>query len=71
MSKSSNNPKGRVMATYAGARFLVQMDDGKEIKAYLAGKMKLRKIQVSVGDMVEVVLDPLGGNATNRIVYRL
>jgi translation initiation factor IF-1 len=37
--------------------------------AYLAGKMRLHRIRVLVGDSVELVLDPYGGRA--RIVRRL
>ena len=47
-------------------------DDTKEgelILAYLAGKMRLHRIRVLVGDQVEMVLDPYGGRA--RIVRRL
>lgn len=39
------------------------------ILAYLAGKMRLNRIRVLVGDQVEMVLDPYGGRA--RIVRRL
>ena len=47
-------------------------EDGSEgalILAYLAGKMKINRIRVLVGDKVEMVLDPYGGRA--RIVRRL
>lgn len=37
--------------------------------AYLAGKMRLHRIRVLVGDQVDMVLDPYGGRA--RIVRRL
>ena len=37
--------------------------------AYLAGKMRLNRICVLMGDQVEMVLDPYGGRA--RIVRRL
>lgn len=37
--------------------------------AYLAGKMRLHRIRVLVGDHVEMILDPYGGRA--RIVRRL
>ena len=37
--------------------------------AYLAGKMRLHRIRVLVGDQVEMILDPYGGRA--RIVRRL
>lgn len=39
------------------------------VLAYLAGKMRLHRIRVLVGDSVEMVLDPYGGRA--RIVRRL
>ncbi len=37
--------------------------------AYLAGKMKLYRIRILVGDKVEVLLDPYGGKG--RIIKRL
>jgi translation initiation factor IF-1 len=43
--------------------------EGTLILAYLAGKMRLNRIRVLVGDQVEMVLDPYGGRA--RIVRRL
>lgn len=39
------------------------------VLAYLAGKMRLNRIRVLMGDSVEMVLDPYGGRA--RIVRRL
>lgn len=44
-------------------------ENGKEVIAYLAGKMKFHRIRVMVGDTVEVLLDPYGGKA--RLVKRL
>lgn len=43
--------------------------EGTLVLAYLAGKMRLNRIRVLVGDQVEIVLDPYGGRA--RIVRRL
>lgn len=43
--------------------------EGELVLAYLAGKMRLHRIRVLVGDRVEMVLDPYGGRA--RIVRRL
>ena len=42
---------------------------GQLVLAYLAGKMRLHRIRVLVGDQVEMVMDPYGGRA--RIVRRL
>jgi len=44
-------------------------DDQKEILAYLSGKMRMHRIKVLIGDVVEMVLDPYGGKG--RIVKRL
>lgn len=43
--------------------------EGQLLLAYLAGKMRLHRIRVLVGDQVDMVLDPYGGRA--RIVRRL
>lgn len=44
-------------------------EPGKEILAYLSGKMRMHRIKVLIGDKVEVVIDPYGGKG--RIVKRL
>lgn len=61
---------GQVTDCLPDLKYRVEMADGKLILCYLSGKMKLHKIKVLVGDKVEVVIDPYGGNATNRIVGR-
>jgi translation initiation factor IF-1 len=43
--------------------------EGELKLAYLAGKMRLHRIRVLMGDSVEMILDPYGGRA--RIVRRL
>ena len=48
--------------------FQVKLESGEKVLAYLAGKMRLHRIKVLVGDRVEVQLDPYGGRA--RIVRR-
>ena len=47
----------------------VEGETGELVLAYLAGKMRLHRIRVLMGDSVEMVLDPYGGRA--RIVRRL
>lgn len=44
-------------------------NESPEILAYLSGKMRMHRIKVLVGDLVEIVLDPYGGKG--RIVKRL
>ncbi len=48
--------------------FRVRLEGGETVLAYLAGKMRLHRIKVLVGDHVEVRLDPYGGRA--RIIRR-
>jgi len=48
--------------------FRVKLGSGEIILAYLAGKMRLHRIKVLVGDRVSLQLDPYGGRA--RIIRR-
>lgn len=48
--------------------FRVKLGSGEVVLAYLAGKMRLHRIKVLVGDRVQVQLDPYGGRA--RITRR-
>lgn len=50
--------------------FRVSLGDGEEpMLAYLAGKMRLHRIKVLVGDKVRLIKDPYGGKG--RIIKRL
>jgi translation initiation factor IF-1 len=60
---------GIVTESLPNALFRVQCDDGQVVLAYLAGKMRLHRIRVLVGDKVTLILDPYGGRA--RIVRRM
>lgn len=48
--------------------FRVKLENGEIQLAYLAGKMRLHRIKVLVGDKVTLQLDPYGGRA--RITRR-
>jgi translation initiation factor IF-1 len=61
--------QGEVTEALPSAMFRVELSDGQIIIAYLAGKMRLHRIKVLVGDKVLVLLDPYGGKG--RIVKRL
>ncbi len=67
--KDTEEKIGTVAESLPNALFRVQMESGEEVLAYLAGKMRLHRIRVLVGDRVSLVLDPYGGRA--RIVRRL
>ncbi|MBL7045551.1 MAG: translation initiation factor IF-1 [Parcubacteria group bacterium] len=49
--------------------FKVTLESGEELLTYLAGKMRMHRIKVLVGDKVLVELEPYGGKG--RIVRRL
>lgn len=59
---------GTVEEALPNALFRVVTDDGDKVLAYIAGKMRVHRIKVLVGDTVQLQLDPYGGRA--RIVRR-
>jgi translation initiation factor IF-1 len=61
--KDKNNTTGVVIEALPEAMFKVLTEDNEEILAYLAGKMRMHRIKVLVGDKVEMTLDPYGGKA--------
>lgn len=60
---------GKVYEALPNTLFRVKLDSGEEVLCYLAGKMRINKIRVLLGDTVSVQLDPYGGRG--RIVKRL
>jgi|TARA_A100001015_G_C14616798_1_gene566376 translation initiation factor IF-1 len=48
--------EGKVMECFKAGKFLVKLDTGQEIMAYLSGKMKKFRIRVLLGDKVTVEL---------------
>lgn len=59
---------GIVVETLPDTKFKVRLDDGKEIMAYLSGKMRLHYIKVIIGDRVTMEMSPDGQKG--RITYR-
>ena len=60
--------EGVVEETLPNTLFGVKYGEDKLTLAYLAGKMRLHRIKVLVGDRVQIQLDPYGGRA--RITRR-
>lgn len=61
---------GVVTEALPNTLFRVKLDGKEEeVLAYLAGKMRLNRIRVLIGDKVSLELDPYGGRA--RITKRL
>lgn len=70
MSNDTHTKVGVVVENLPNTMFRVQFDGEEETHlSYLAGKMKLYRIRILVGDKVEVLLDPYGGKG--RIIKRL
>jgi len=68
-TKPNTTGNGIVVEALPNTLFRVKLDGGEEvILAYLAGKMRMNRIRVLVGDKVELELDPYGGRA--RITRR-
>lgn len=68
--KLKNPATGKVVEALPDTLFKVELDTTKEvILAYLAGKMRMNRIRVLIGDSVELELDPYGGRA--RVTRRL
>jgi len=64
----NNTVYGTVTEALPNTLFRVDIGDGKIILTYLAGKMRMHRIKVLLGDRVEVLLDPYGGKG--RIIKR-
>ncbi|MFH0803538.1 MAG: translation initiation factor IF-1 [Candidatus Tagabacteria bacterium] len=61
---------GTAIEALPNATFKVLLEDGKEILANLAGKMRLYRIKVFVGNKVRVELNPYD-EGKGRIIQRL
>ena len=61
--------QGTVEEALPNTLFRVVLDSGEKLLCYLAGKMRLHRIKVLVGDKVLVRLEPYGGKG--RITRRL
>lgn len=71
-SSKKNTPQlveGLVEEALPSLSFRVRLDDGREVLAHLAGKLKLYQIRVLAGDRVVVEMGPDGRRG--RIIKRL
>lgn len=60
---------GTVIEALPNTLFRVDTGNDVIILSYLAGKMRMNRIKVLIGDKVEVLIDPYGGKG--RITKRL
>lgn len=69
MDTQAPEVQGVVEEALPNTFFKVSLEDKTVVLCYLAGKMRLHRIKVLVGDKVLLKLDPYGGKA--RITRRL
>jgi len=62
--------EGRVIEALPNALFKVVLSDGKELRGFLSGKMKMNRITILPGDKVSLEISPYD-ESKGRIVYRL
>ena len=67
--KDKETAVGVVEEALPNTLFRVTLDNGEEILTFLAGKMRMHRIRVLVGDKVQIEIDPYGGKG--RITKRL
>lgn len=60
--------EGTVTEALPDTTFKVRLEDGREVLAYLSGKMRLNYIKVMLGDRVTIELS--GDEKRGRIVFR-
>lgn len=62
--------KGKVLEIYSNGACKVKLENGVEITAHVSGKIRMRKIRILPGDMVQIELSPYD-LTRGRITYRL
>jgi translation initiation factor IF-1 len=67
--RKSAEALGVVVEALPDTLFRVKLENDTEILAYLAGKMRMNRIRVLVGDKVALQIDPYGGKG--RITRRM
>ena len=68
-NKNIIRKSGTILETLPSTHFRVKLDEGKEIMAHLAGKLRMFRIKILPGDRVTVEMSPYD-ETKGRIVYR-
>ena len=69
MKTDKTRKSGIILEALPAGKFRVELEDGKQILAYLAGKLRVYKIKILPGDTVTVEVTPYD-EGKGRIVYR-
>jgi len=68
-NKKVYRKNGLVLEALPSTHFRVKLDEGKEIIAHLAGRLRIYRIKILPGDKVIVEMSPYDKDR-GRIVYR-
>lgn len=69
LNKNVLKKSGIVLEALPSIHFRVKIDEGEEIIAHLAGKLRIYRIKILPGDRVTVEISPYDSKR-GRIVYR-
>ncbi|OIO44965.1 translation initiation factor IF-1 [bacterium (Candidatus Gribaldobacteria) CG23_combo_of_CG06-09_8_20_14_all_37_87_8] len=69
-SEENNKVNGHVEEALPSLLFRVKLENGKQVLAHLAGKLRIHHIKILPGDKVLVETTPYDENR-GRIVYRM
>lgn len=61
--------KGTVIKALPGTVFLVELENGHQVRTYLSGKIRKNKIRILEGDRVDVEIS-VYNLEEGRIIYR-
>ncbi|MDO8524213.1 MAG: translation initiation factor IF-1 [bacterium] len=62
--------RGQVVEALPSLLFKIQLENGNEVLAHLAGKLRINRIKILLGDKVLVEMASID-DKRGRIVYRL
>ena len=69
MKEEKIRKSGIILEALPAGKFRVELEDGKKILAYLAGKLRIYRIKILPGDSVTVEMTSYD-DGKGRIVYR-
>jgi len=69
MSQDKIRLKAKVTEVIAGGRYKVMLENNLEIEGYVSGKMRVNRISILPGDIVDLEMSPYD-LTKGRITYR-
>lgn len=69
MATNRDTLRGEVIEALPNLEYRIKLEDEREVRCYMAGRMKLNKIRIIIGDKVLIVYPQ--GSSIGRIVRRV